>query len=167
MPYRLALPSPSLAKPFRSQKPNFVTTLLPIQTGMSDPPLFRLGAVTEPQRDGLALAFGVTLDPTKGIVVLFHGGQKPTGVSASIAPASGDGPFYFNSTFTPVPQGTELPQGGGALFFNVDPGTVTVSFAPAVAGCAFIDLAWGSEADSTATPVEANVISGPPNIFCN
>jgi hypothetical protein len=100
-------------------------------------------------------------------VALIHAGQEPTGVIASIAPASGDGPFYLDSTFAPLPQATELPQGGGALFFNVDPGTVTTSFAPALAGCAFAEMAWGSEAESTTTPVEANVISGPPNILCN
>lgn len=152
---------------FRAQKTSYVTTLIPLETGMSDVGLFHLAGATATELGGVAQVFGVTLDPTKGTVVLLHGGQAPTGVAAAIAPASGDGPFYFDATFAPQPQATELPQGGGALFFNVAPGNVTVSFAPPLAGCAFIDLAWGAAADSTTTPVEANVISGPPNIYCN
>lgn len=152
---------------FRSQKADFVTSLVPIETGAVDAPTFNLAGVTETGLEAIAQAFGVTLDPTKGTVGILHAGQAPTGVSTSIAPASGEGPFYYDATFTPQPLATELPQSGGALFFNVDPGTVTTSFAPALAGCTFIEMAWGSEADNTTTPVEAGVVSAPPNIFCN
>jgi hypothetical protein len=153
---------------FRAQQPaGYVTGVVTLEAGMSDSPTFNLARVTETELNGIAMGFGVTLDPTKGTVAILHAGQEPTGVTPSIAPASGDGPFYFDATFNLLPMGTELPQNGGALFFNVDPGTVTASFAPALAGCAFIELAWGSEADSTTTVVEADAISGPPNILCN
>lgn len=149
----------------RAVKTGLVDSLLPIDTGTTDF-TFDLVKSTDAQLAGVAQAFGVTLDPTKGTVVLLHAGGAPTGVAASIAPSSGDGPHYLSGTLMPDPQATELPQGGAALFFNVDPGTVTTSFAPALAGCMFSPLAWGTEAASTTTPVEAGVLSGPPNIVC-
>ena len=150
---------------FRALKAGLVGSLLPIETGPENL-IFTLFKVTETELTERATAFGVTVDPTKGTVAFLHGGLAPTGVVPSIAPASGDGPHYLGPTFAAQPAATELPRGGGALFFNVDPGTVTTSFAPAPAGCAFSPLAFGTEAASTTTPVEAGVLSGPPNILC-
>lgn len=149
----------------RALKTGLVGSLVPFETAMEDTG-FTLFKVTPTELADRAQDFGVTLDPTKGTVALLHAGQAPVGVTGSIAPASGEGPYYLSPTFTALPQATELQQGGGALFFNVDPGTVTMSFSPAQAGCAFVDAAWGTDAASTTTPVEADVLSGPPNILC-
>lgn len=151
----------------RLQGVGFANELFAIETAATD--LLQLGAMWPAAfLAGIAQDFGVTIDPTGGVIAFgyFPAPSTPSGVTASIAPASGVGPFYLDASLNALPQATEIPPEGTVLFFNVDPGVTTASFAPAVAGCAFHELAWGSEASSTTAPIEADVLTGLASVLC-
>ncbi|MEZ4444192.1 MAG: hypothetical protein R3B72_34285 [Polyangiaceae bacterium] len=84
----------------------------------------------------IASTADVTLDPTRGhlgLVALRHpekvgGSNTPQpDVGFSLSPSSGDGPLYVNTLNIPDPNLMKTGEAGGALWFNVEPGTPTLT----------------------------------------
>lgn len=86
--------------------------------------------------DELAAAFGVTPQADKGILVIRaidESGVPKAGVPAAafrlndVAPARG--PYFLDAAKQPVANATATTDGGWAVFFDVEPGLVTVTAA--------------------------------------
>ncbi|MCK6512609.1 hypothetical protein L6R29_21985 [Myxococcota bacterium] len=109
--------------------------LLPfrIPPGQSVRPFF-VGVVTATELNQLSLALsGKPLDPAKGVLVsdVFDGvyGNIPVpfaGVTVSMSPASGDGPYYPNNP--PITSSTSTSNAGLAVYFNASPGSFALSY---------------------------------------
>lgn len=109
--------------------------LLPfhIPPGQSVRPFF-IGVVTATELNQLSLALsGKPLDPAKGVLVsdVFDGvyGNIPVpfaGVTVSVSPASGDGPYYPNNP--PITSSTSTSTAGLAVYFNASPGPFALSY---------------------------------------
>ncbi len=109
--------------------------LLPfrIPLGQSVRPFF-VGVVTATELNQLSLALsGKPLDPAKGVLVsdVFDGvyGNIPVpfaGVTVSMSPASGDGPYYPNNP--PITSSTSTSNAGLAVYFNASPGSFALSY---------------------------------------
>ncbi|MBW2453807.1 MAG: hypothetical protein JRI68_04825 [Deltaproteobacteria bacterium] len=150
----------------RMEKTGHMTRLAPIETVPNLHLLYYQVMVTKAEASAFAQALGVTMDDSKGWVAFSLISQDAPAVAATLSPPSGDGPFYYDATLTPLPQATEIPAGGGALFMNVDPGTPTLGFGPGAPGCAFFSEAWGTDADATPVRIEANTHTGVMDLEC-
>lgn len=105
-------------------------------------------------------ALDLTLDPNLGIltfeateasvVAVTHAGLEH--VTASIDPASGDGPGYADAMQFPAGTLTETSRSGWGYFVNVEPGEYLVTFTHPDRPCvAHPELGWPAPDGSTAT----------------
>lgn len=88
---------------------------------------------------GVGGALGVTLDPAKGILSANLNGASITtagGIAITIT-LDADGAFTFSSNGTPTLSTTTLPNGDPSLiFYNVTPGSTTLTIDGGPTGCA-------------------------------
>ena len=126
---------------------------------------------------------GVTVDwQNKGQVYMFIIGPAPDGGSdfagepgatVSMSPASGNGPYYTDpATGLYVPSATSFIENTGA-FFNVTPGTVTLTFADSKVNCQPISSPFGLWGFPVTTPDHAlqalvwpGYVSGLVGVLC-
>jgi hypothetical protein len=92
-----------------------------------------------------------------------------TGVSFTITPASGDGPFYINADETWASGATSTMGTWGAWFVNLPPGEYSVSASHATMNCVPAGGRFGwAETDGTATaPVIAGINTQSIGFFCS
>lgn len=95
---------------------------------------------------------------TKGHIFVQTGGAD--GVTVTLTPTSGAGPFYATAAGIPSRTLTETTTSGTAIFANVDPGEYLVAFSHATLTCAPTGFAWaGTAAETTRVPVQADHIT--------
>jgi hypothetical protein len=96
-----------------------------------------------PIADIISAGAGVTLDPTKGHLVLVSVGPPvgntyppKAGMSFALIPPPGQGPFYVNATNTAIdPNLSATGPGGAGLMFNAEPGESTLIATNDAANC--------------------------------
>jgi hypothetical protein len=139
-------------------KDGFLTNVFPL------PPDFDRSSpldivMLQTQNDLFIAPTGVTQDPAKAMAIVTlldigsTGGSPPAaGSTVTLAPASGDGPFYIDvsgSPFSASPMSTS--NSPLVLFMNLDPGTY--SFTPSVSGkSCFEAFGW---------PAAGGAVTGP------
>ena len=97
------------------------------------PTRFNVQVLSQVMVPGLANGFGQQIDATKGYVSFtsgMAGNRGLAGVTGSIAPGSGAGPFYLGANGLPDPQAVQTTSSGTGTFINVNPGMVNVSVTP-------------------------------------
>jgi len=122
-------------------KMGYVSVLFPIATGRSDVEGVVLSLPAAGERLAMYRRFGAKVpDATSGYLNAFVGTSTSPlgapGVTVSIAPATGTGPFYLADDGSPAPGAKETSRSSVALFANLTPGTVTVTFAGPGMRCA-------------------------------
>lgn len=106
----------------------------------------------------LGTIIGQRIDATKGQIFVQAG--DAAGVTVTLSPASGTGPFYSTATGIPSRTLTETTVSGAAVFANVDPGEYIVTFSHATLMCPPTGFAWaGTVAETTRVPVQADHVS--------
>lgn len=104
-------------------------------------PHYITGLASFAEANLLASAMGTTLDLQKGMIATDTGEQQGTsytplaGVSVSLIPQSGNGPYYPTSSGLPNSKPETSPT-GVTLWANVTPGTVEISFSHPQKTCA-------------------------------
>ena len=122
-----------------------------------------------------ANAIGSTIDITKGQVLLsaFQQGSSgldgQDGVTASLSPSSGKGPFYLSASNLPDLNLTQTSTSGFGLFNNVDPGTVEIDLTHGSKSCQVLPTAaWaGSSPSKSKVPVVAGYLTAGAAVVCN
>jgi hypothetical protein len=118
---------------------------------------------------------GVTLDSAKGqllgtaVQTGSSGGLVgQDGITMTISPASGTGPFYTNAQSLPDPAATSTGPSGLGLWANVNPGEVEVTFTHPTKTCTPLAMAWpGTAANSVRMTVVAGYLVGGGAVQCN
>jgi len=106
----------------------------------------------------LGFVISETIMPTKGQIFIQTGAAA--GVSVTLTPTSGAGPFYATAGGVPSRTLTETTTSGTAIFANVDPGDYVVTFSHATLTCTPTGFAWtGTVAETTRLPVQADHIT--------
>ena len=125
----------------------------------------------------------VTQDPSKGTVNVFavqsssspdSGAAAPgfdftTGVSFSVTPTGGNGPYYVNPDETWASAATATVNGYGAWFMNLTPGTVTFTATHPTLRCnaaAGNGYGWAQTDGSNKAPVIAGLNTQAVGFFC-
>ena len=162
------------------KKSGYNSYLLPIETASTDTdersnPVF----MTKPSADPPAI--GVPVDFTnKGVIdafaVVISGADMnvfsaTSGTSVSMAPVSGNGPYYLGNNGIALDAGTF--QSSTALFYNVDPGTYTLTYANPAYDCEPISFPFGGFGFPVTTPahslkliVAAGYVTGIVGVLC-
>lgn len=130
----------------------------------ADPTIYTLAATDLIASYVFQLA-GADDDPSKGHVL--GGIATGAGATASMDPASGDGPIYSDINGVPDKSLTETSDSGGYAFLNVVPGDVTISVSQSGATCVPEMGVIGSTANSIVVPVEAGAFTIGSAIDCN
>jgi len=111
----------------------------------------------------LGFVISETIMPTKGQIfaqIGAAGGGGAAGVTVTLTPTSGAGPFYATAAGVPSRTLTETTTSGTAIFANVDPGDYVVTFSHATLTCTPTGFAWaGTAAETTRLPVQADHIT--------
>lgn len=92
-----------------------------------------------------------------------------TGVSFTIAPATGDGPFYLDTSEAYVSGATATNGGYGAWFLNLPPATYTFSATSATLTCTAIAggaYGWAQKDGTLKAPVIAGLNTQAVGFFC-
>jgi hypothetical protein len=106
----------------------------------------------------LGFVISETIMATKGHIFVQTG--DAAGVTVTLTPTSGAGPFYATAAGVPSTTLTETTTSGTAIFANVDPGDYVVTFSHATLTCAPTGFAWaGTAAETTRVPVQADHIT--------
>lgn len=108
---------------------------------------------------------GITDDASKGHIVGVA--VNTEGATASIDPASGEGPVYTDATGQPDLSLTATSSAGAFLFVNVDPGTVELSVELSGGSCTHQIGHEGSAPNATPVPVEAGWFTVASAFECN
>jgi hypothetical protein len=161
-------------------KSGYQSYLLPIETastdmdGRSSPIVMDLTPVYVPP--------GVTYDATKGSVVAFavtEGG--PDGGSfvgvhdttIALGPMSGSGPFFLDESGQLAPTTTTTFVGNTALYYNVAPGSYTLTYSNPTYDCEPISFPFGQFGIPVTTPahslkitVGAGYVTGIVGVLC-
>jgi hypothetical protein len=162
------------------KKDGYESYLLPIETASTDTDE-RSNPVFMTKRSSQPPAIGIPVDFTnKGVIDAFAvviGGANmnvfsPTmGTSVSIAPATANGPYYLGDNGPVLDAGTF--QGSTALFYNVDPGTYTLTYANPNYDCEPISFPFGGFGFPVTTPahslkvvVAAGYVTGIVGVLC-
>jgi hypothetical protein len=121
-------------------KMGYVSVLFPISTGKQDIDGIVVSLPAAGERLAMYSRFGAKVpDATTGYLNAFVGTSTSPlgapGVSVSIEPASGRGPFYLADDGSPAVGAKETSRNSVALFANLAPGTVTVRMAAAGLRC--------------------------------
>jgi hypothetical protein len=121
--------------------------------------------VAEPYLGQLAQAFGVTPTAANGILLaqaVDATGKGKAGVPATaFAPLAGaKGPFFLDDKLAPAPKATATSSSGWVVWFEVAPGTMSVS---AATGAAYtIDMPTSPIAPAIATVATLKISDGTP-----
>ena len=94
---------------------------------------FNVQVLSQAMAPGLANGFGQQIDATKGYVSFtagMAGNRGLVGVTGSINPGSGAGPFYLGANGFPDRNAVQTTSSGTGTFINVNPGMVNVSVTP-------------------------------------
>jgi hypothetical protein len=162
------------------KKDGYESYLLPIETASTDTdersnPVFMTRPSPQPP------AIGVPVDFTnKGVIdafaVIISGADMnvftPTmGTSVTISPTTANGPYYLGDNGPVLDAGTF--QGSTALFYNVDPGTYTLTYANPDFDCEPISFPFGGFGFPVTTPphsvkvvVAAGYVTGIVGVLC-
>jgi hypothetical protein len=134
----------------------------PIVTGKSGSPNPDLGIKYDDTKG--ALSFFTLLSEDDGGLVL------PLGVTVTLSPSSGDGPFYTNAEnlFERSATGTV---GGLGFFFNLAPGNYELTFDDPHADCAPISFPFGAYGfpvppTSVKFPIRAGFVTDQVGVLC-
>jgi hypothetical protein len=143
------------------ERGGYQSVLLPLAVGTT-PLTYTIGVPTASSRATLYNAFNATYpDATNGYVLVVGTlkGQNELGLdgaTATIAPASGGGPFYVDTNGVAAPSATSTSTYSEIFFANVAPGTYTATLAPSTMTCAKNFGGWqAQQLDSTRFPVIA------------
>lgn len=171
-------------------KDGYVSQVKPLDLGTASimlPTDFRMGSLLAD--GGAPRSFGmdpsVALEAGMGTVNFFgiqpHVGDAsppdvPTGVdwvdglSVTISPAGGDGPFYLDANEVYRPGATSTGEGGyGGWFINLAPGEYVLSFSHPTMSCAPLPGAafgWPEGANSVRTPILADMNTQAVGVLC-
>jgi hypothetical protein len=106
--------------------------------------------------------------PDAGVVPGFSGLDWTTGVSFTISPAEGDGPYYVATDETWATSATATVNYWGAWVMNLPPGTYTVTATHPTLTCAASGGGYGwADTDGTArVPVLAGMNTQATSFFC-
>lgn len=138
-------------------KDNFMPALATVTSGTVDVAFSYLIA-RRTTVAGLGLLISESIMETKGHIFVQTGGAD--GVTVTLTPTSGAGPFYATAAGVPSRTLTETTTSGTAIFANVDPGEYVVTFSHATLTCAPTGFAWaGTAAETTRVPVQADHIT--------
>ena len=89
------------------------------------------------------------------------------GVSASMTPASGVGPYYVSSNNLPDKTLTATTTAGFGLFANVTPGDVEVTMTHPTKSCPLLPTAWpGSTSNAAKVRVVGGYLTGGAAVLC-
>ncbi len=122
-------------------KTGYLPDLVPIAADSNASP--QLALIPSATWTAWVSAAGSTWDPAKGaaIFTLVSTTTLANG-KATMAPASGDGPFYIDpSTMPPTPQASSI---GPSLFLNVAPATYTFTATATGKNCTLL-VGWGAD----------------------
>ena len=162
------------------KKDGYNQYLLPIETASTDSdsrsnPVIMFKAFTAPPPIGIPVDYA-----NKGVVDAFAvsvGGASMNvfssigGTSVTIAPMTANGPYYIGSSGYVLDAGTF--QGTQALFYNVDPGTYTLTYANPNYDCEPISYPFGGFGFPVTSPphslkvvVAAGYVTGIVGVLC-
>ena len=162
-------------------KTSYLPVLRTITTATTTLDMGTIQYPTTAEATAFASLAGVTLDPAKGqvlatalkTVILSDGGTGFTGqdgVSVSMSPATGAGPFYASAGALPLPDPnlTATSTNGLALFANVDVGEVEVEMTHATLACTrYVEATWaGSTGTASRVPIVAGYLVGGAALQC-
>lgn len=137
--------------------PTFFPALATVTSGTTDVAFSYLMA-TRATVSTLGLIIGERIDATKGQIFVQSGDLA--GVTVTLAPASGTGPFYSGATGIPSRTLTETTTSGASVFANVPAGDYVVTFSHATAMCSPTGFSWsGTVAETTRVTVQADRIT--------
>jgi hypothetical protein len=144
-------------------KEGFMSALAPWTTGKDDQKT-DWDLVPQTLASAVAGAVGATWPPPdgKGYFVFYL--TAPTaggtmGATASISPASGVGPYYYDKTGLPDTSLTSVAEGKGGLFVEVDAGEVDVSIQHPGLICNGGPRHWASATASGRVPVASGFLT--------
>jgi len=157
-------------------KDGYVSSLRPIETAATD--MDNSGAPLVTAKSGSPRPdLGIAYDDANGAVSFFtllsedDGGLVlPLGVTVSLSPSSGDGPFFTNAENLFERSATSTV-GGLGFFFNLAPGDYELTFDDPRADCAPISFpfgAFGYPAPPTSVkfPIRAGFVTDQVGVLC-
>jgi hypothetical protein len=160
-------------------KSGFLSYLLPIETASIDMD-GRSNPIFMDRAPGY-LPPGLTYDMTKGEISAFavsiggaDGGSfvGVQGTKIALSPMSGSGPYFSDQNGLPAPSATSFV-GNSASYFNVDPGSYTLTYANSGYDCEPISFPFGQFGIPVTTPahslkitVGAGYVTGIVGVLC-
>jgi hypothetical protein len=162
-------------------KSGYTSVLQPIETASTDMD-GRGNPILLDRPDPTFVPPGVTVDSTKGIISAFAVGDAPgndsgsfvgiPGTTVALSPMSGSGPFYTSAMGGIDPSATSF-ESSGAYYFNVAPGTYTLTYTSSTFDCEPISFPFGEFGFPVTTPahslkivVAAGYTTGIVGSFC-
>ena len=161
-------------------KSGYTSILQPFETASTDMD-GRGNPILMDRPDPTFVPPGVTVDATKGIISAFAVGDAPgdggsfvgiPGTTIALSPMSGSGPFYTSAMGGIDPAATSF-ETSGAYYFNVAPGTYTLTYTSSTFDCEPISFPFGEFGFPVTTPahslkliVAAGYTTGIVGSFC-
>lgn len=160
-----------------TKEPTQFPVLRTVTTTNANTDIGSIGYPTKTEANLFAFAAGTTIDPTKGQVLIsaFQPGSSAQftgqdGVTATMTPMSGSGPFYVKDSQPPAPDKTLTATStlGFGLFANTNPGTVEIDMVHPTKTCTQLPLAsWkASKPSGSKVPVVAGYLTGGAAVLC-
>ncbi len=156
-------------------KATYFPSLVTVKTRTSPIDIGEFPAPTEQEANVFAAIVGITIDKTKAQVLATAVQPGSTGgfigqdgVTVSLAPQSGTGPYFTNSSNLPDTSLTSTSTSGLGLFANVNPGDPEITFIRPGKSCTPHDMAWpGTAANSVRIKTVAGYLVGGGAVQCN
>jgi hypothetical protein len=154
-------------------KSGYFPALVTVQTVPGEMDVGKFPAPTNNEASAFASAVGVTIDFSKGNILTLALNSSTAamtgeaGVSVSLSPISGLGPFYANDSYFPDKNLKWTSSAGAGLFANVEPGDAEVEMKPFVKTCNRYSTSWpGSTPTSAKVRVVAGYVTGGAILVC-